>query len=389
MPVTQSVFGHQRRADFLLADGIAHINHGGYGATPRVVLDAATRWRHRMEADPSTFFRRDLVDALRAAAARVSRSFGGQPDDWVFVENTTAGINAIVASMAFEPGDEIVRLSHVYGAVRNTIGYHAERQRLVVRDVKVPLPFTDADALVADLKKVLGPKTRLAVLDHVTSASAITMPIAALVAACHERGVPVAVDGAHALGLMPVDAPAIGADWYVGNLHKWAFGPKGSAVIWCSPQWRDRTHPTSISHYLGMGLTAEFDYAGTRDNSSWLAAPTGLDYLEGFGTAAVWAHNNALAQRACDLLSAAWGTEIAAAQGFRTAMIALGLPGNLPADRTTARRIAKWLIEDHGITAGIMVVDGRLWLRVSAQLYNELSDYEPLADLPRLLIELK
>ena len=372
-------FGHARRGDFLLADGVDHLNHGGYGATPRVVLDAARQWRARMEADPSTFFRRDLTPLLRDAAARVAGSLGGHGEDWAFVENATAGLNAVIASLSLAPGDEIVCLSQAYGAIANALRYYADRSGGRLVTVDVPVPFVDPAPLLAALAAAIGPRARLASFDHITSAGAVVLPIREMAAICRRRGVMVMVDGAHAPGQIALDVPALGVDWYVGNLHKWAFAAKGTAVIWCAPERRSGLHPTAISHALGAGFPAEFDYAGTRDNSAWLAAPTALDYLDGWGAAAVRAHNAALAREAGELLARTWHSKLAAAPEFGAAMVSVKLPGGASADRDAAGRIAALLRERHGIVAGIMLLDGGLWVRVSAQIYNEISDYHHLA----------
>jgi len=378
-------FGRLRRGDFVLADGIDHINHGGYGATPRIVLDAAEAARREMEADPSTFFRRDLPGRLRQCAERVARSFGGRGEDWAFVENATAGLNAIIASLRLQPGDELLCLSQVYGAVGNALRYHAERSGAGVVSVEVPVPFDDAQKLFDAIAAAIGPRTRLACFDHITSAGAVVLPVRDMAALCRERGVPVAIDGAHAPGQIALDVPALEVDWYVGNLHKWAFAAKGTGVIWCTPERRGELHPVAISHALGQGFTAEFDYSGTRDNSAWLAAPAALDYLDGFGAEAVQAHNATLAREAGDLLIEAWNSEAAAAPGYCAAMVSVRLPGGAGGDRSAARRLAYRLIEEHTITAGVMVFDGCLWLRVSGQIYNWIGDYRRLAEVGRKL----
>jgi isopenicillin-N epimerase len=378
-------FGHVRRADFLLDDDVLHLNHGGFGATPRPVLAAAASWRARMEADPTTFFRRDLLPLLRAAAGRVAQWLGGEAGDWAFVENATAGSNAIVASLGLNAGDEIVCLSQVYGALANTIAYHAGRAGARVVTVKVPVPFTDPQPLLVGLKAALGRHTRLAMLDHVTSAGATVLPVAAMAAICRDAGVPVAIDGAHAPGMLAFDVPALGVDWYVGNLHKWGFAPKGCAVVWCAPARQERLHPVAISHALGQGFTAEFDYTGTRDNSAWLAVPEAIAYLDGLGSAAVRRHNRALACEAGDMLAEAWGTEVAAAPEFGGAMAAVRLPGRFAGRPDVARRLAERLHDEHRIVAGVTVLDGGLWLRISAQVYNEAEDYRGLAAIGRLL----
>jgi isopenicillin-N epimerase len=252
--------------------------------------------------------------------------------------------------------------------------------------VPVPVPFTDPAPLLAALKSAIGPRTRLATFDHISSAGAVVFPIREMAAICRERGVPVAVDGAHAPGQLPLDVPSLGVDWYVGNLHKWAFAARGTAVIWCAPERQAALHPVSISHYLGQGFAAEFDFSGTRDSSAWAAVPEALDYLAALGPEAVHAHNNALAREAAEMLADAWDSKIAAVPQFSAAMVSVRLPGVTAADRTAARRIARHLREAYGISAGVMTIDGGVWLRVSAQIYNEIDDYRPLAAIGRTLM---
>ena len=233
-----------------------------------------------MEADPSIFFHRDLALLLRQAAFRVASLLGGVGDDWAFVENATAGMNAIVGSLAIGPDDEILCLSQVYGAAANVLRHHCERRGARIVVVPIPVPFDCPDTLLTRMISAITRRTRLAVFDHITSAGGIVLPIKEMAALCRDRGVPVVVDGAHAPGQISLDVSQLGVDWYVGNLHKWAFAAKGTAVIWCASKRQPFLHPTSISHSLDKGFTAEFDYCGTRDNSPWLAAPAAADYLE-------------------------------------------------------------------------------------------------------------
>jgi isopenicillin-N epimerase len=379
-------FGHARRSDFLLADGIDHLNHGAFGATPRIVLDAAHDWQARMEANPSRFFRRDLPVELRRAAERVAGFLGGSGKDWAFVENATAGLNAIIASLALMPGDEVMCLSQVYGAIGNTLRYHVERVGARVVTIAVPVPLADPAPLLMAISAAIGPRTRLACFDHITSAGAVVLPIAAMAAICRARGVPVAVDGAHAPGQIALDVPALGVDWYVGNLHKWAFAAKGTAVIWCTPERQATLHPTAISHALGDGFPEEFDYTGTRDNSAWLAAPAALDYVDRLGIEAMRAHNTALARDAGEMLISAWDSEAAATPEFCASMVSVRLPGSSSGDRDAARRLAARLSEERGIAAGVMALAGGLWIRVSAQIYNEIGDYARVAAIGRTLL---
>jgi len=241
------------------------------------------------------------------------------------------------------------------------------------------------------LHRILHNETALAMQRRLQFAGleAVVLPIREMAALCHRRGVPVAIDGAHAPGHIALDVPRLGVDWYVGNLHKWAFAAKGTAVIWCAPEHQKALHPTAISHALGHGFTPEFDYTGTRDNSAWLAVPAALDYIDGLGPEALRAHNAALAREAGAMLTLAWDSEAAAAPEFCASMVSVRLPvgflGGAGDDRDAARTFAARLNEEHGITAGIMVLDGGLWVRVSAQIYNEIDDYARLAAIGKTL----
>ncbi len=364
-----------------MAKGVVHLNHGSFGATPLTVLAASDRWRAQMDADPTTFFNRDLPGLLRDTAARVAGLLGGRGEDWAFVENATAGINALVGSVELSPGDEVICLSQVYGAVGNVLRHHTARSGARIVVVPVPVPFVDPAPLLDRLRRAITPHTRLASFDHVTSQGATVMPISDMAAICRAAGVPVAIDGAHAPGMLALDVPAMGVDWYVGNLHKWCFAPRGTGVIWCAPQRQGQLHPVAISHYYGQGFTSEFDYGGTRDNSAWLAAAAGIDYLESLGVERMRAHNHALTRQAGEMLASAWHTEVSAAPEFLGSMAAVRLPDGGGGNRRHARDLAIRLTQEYGITCAVVELAGALWLRVSAQVYNEANDYERLASL--------
>ena len=255
-------YGRAIRGEWPLDPGYVTVNHGSFGATPRAVLAAQDGWRRRMEAQPSRFMHRELPGALRAAADALAAFMGGTGDNLAFVENATAGCNAVLRSLALAPGDEIVVLSHVYGAVGNTVRYVTERAGARLVQAVLPFPRGDADDIVDAVAACLTPRTRLAVLDHITSKSALVLPIKRMVAACHAAGVPVLVDGAHAPGQVALDLPDIDADWYAGNCHKWLMAPKGcgfrcmpgrtgrptstrpsSPTGWAPASWRSSTGP--------------------------------------------------------------------------------------------------------------------------------------------------
>ena len=267
------------RAAFALDPDFLTVNHGSFGATPRRVLAAQSAWRARLEAQPSRFMVEVLTPALRAAAARLAGFMGGDADGLGFVDNATAACNAVLRSLRFAPGDEILLLGHAYGAVRKTAAHVAAIAGARLVDAPLPFPRPTPEAVVAAVAAAITPRTRLAVLDHITSPSALVLPIEAMVAACRARGVPVLVDGAHGPGQVPLSLAALEADWYAGNCHKWLMAPKGCGFLWTAPARRAETHAPIISHGLGEGYLAEFDWTGTRDPGAFLAVTEAIEFL--------------------------------------------------------------------------------------------------------------
>lgn len=380
-------WGAAARAEWTLDPDFVSVNHGAYGATPRAVLAAQDAWRARMEAQPGRFMRAELPAALRAAAARLAEFLGAAADDVAFVANATEGCNAVLRSLAFAPGDEILVLDHGYGAVRNTVRHVAARAGARMTEAAVPYPRPAPEAVVAAVTAALSPRTRLAVIDHITSPTALVLPVASIVAACRAAGVPVLVDGAHAPGQVPLAVPAFGADWYVGNCHKWLCAPKGAGFLWAAPGRQAGLHPAVISHGYEAGFIAEFDWTGTRDPSAFLAVPAALDFCDRLGGAALVARNVALAAEAGAWLAAHLGTETGTEGATAGTMATVRL--NLAGDPTQARvaALAARLLAA-GTDAPPHLVNGAVWLRLSAHAYNTMSDYRRLAALvTRVLAE--
>ena len=308
----------------------------------------------------------------------LARHLGADPEGLAFVANATEGCNAVLRSLDFAPGDEILLLSHGYGAVRKAAGHVAARAGARLAEVALPFPRPTEAAVLAALAAAIGPRTRLAVLDHITSPSALVLPIAEMVALCRARDVPVLVDGAHAPGQVPLDLGAIGADWYTGNAHKWLFAPKGCAFLAVAPARRDSTHPAVISHGFGQGFAATFDWTGTRDPSPFLSIGAALAAHAALGGPALMARNVALAAGAGALLAARLGTEVAALPAMQGAMAAVRLPREGTAEDALALRARLFAL---GTDAPVMAIDGALWVRVSAQAYNAIGDYGRLGDV--------
>jgi len=372
--------GKAIRHEWSLDPDYVTVNHGSFGATPIVVLAAQDDWRRQLEAQPSRFMRKVLPGALRQAAADLAAFIGGTPENLAFVENATVGCNAVLRSLKLHAGDEIVVLSHVYGAVRNTVRFVTERAGGSLVEVPLAFPWMEADAIVAAVAAALTPRTRLAVLDHVPSKSALLLPIKRMIAACHAKGVPVLVDGAHAPGHVALDMPDLNADWYVGNCHKWLMSAKGCGFLYARADRQDGIHPVTISHGYTKGFLAEFDWTGTWDPSAYLSVTVAIDFHHRIGGAAMRARNMALAAEAAALVAGRLGTRTGNGNEPTGAMSLVQLPisGPVSTERAFALRLA---MLEAGTDVPVHAQDDTIWLRLSAAAYNELDDYRELADI--------
>lgn len=364
--------GRQCRTLWRLDPDFLTVNHGSFGATPIAMLREQQAWRDRMEAQPTRFMSTVLPDALRQAADRLGSFLGANGADIVFVDNATSGCNAVLRSLRLRAGDDVLVLSHVYNAVRNTARFVTERIGARVIEAVIPFPRPSAQDVIDAVAAALTPDTRIAVIDHITSASALVLPVAEIIALCHARGVPVLVDGAHAPGQVDLDLTALGADWYTGNCHKWLCAPKGAAFLWAAPHRQAGLHPLVISHGLDQGYLAEFDWTGTRDPSAFLSVPAAIDFHQHLGAAALRARGIALADQAARMLADRFGTDIGSTGGGAMAVIRLPLRD---ASGLRARLFAA------GTDAPVFALDGAVWLRLSAFAYNEIDDYERLGDI--------
>jgi isopenicillin-N epimerase len=379
------MLGRAVRHEWTLDPKFLTVNHGSFGATPRVVLAAQQEWRRRLESQPGRFFARILPQALRHAANRLGAFVGADGKDIVFVDNATVGCNAVLRSLRLGAGDEVLVLSHAYGAVRNTVRFVTEHAGARMTEAVVPFPRPDADAVVHNVASALTPRTRLAVIDHITSGSALVLPLERIVAACRSAGVPVLVDGAHGPGQVALDLRALGADWYVGNCHKWLCAPKGSGFLYAAPERQAELHPVTISHGLGQGFLTEFDWTGTRDFSPHLCVDVAIDFHRRLGGAALRARNVALAAEAASRLVRRLNTEVgtSGASAGSMGLVRLPLTGEVTPERSQHIRAR---LMDHNTDAPTHIVDGALWLRLSAHAYNELEDYERLAEIVAIVL---
>jgi isopenicillin-N epimerase len=373
-----SQWGAAARAHWSLEPGLSYLNHGAFGLTPGPVLAAQDRWRARIEGDPTRFLAFELDTELRQAASVVARAVGVKAADLVFVENATTGLNAVLRSLDFEAGDEILITNLTYPAIRKAAQYAASRSGARVIEAPIPLPIAGDDTVLRAVAARLSYRTRLAIFDHVASHSALVLPAAALARLAHEAGAKVAIDGAHAPGMIALDIAAIGADWYVGNLHKWFFAPRSCGFLWAAGDVQAMTHPLAISHGYGAGFRDEFEWTGTRDVTPALTAPEGIAFHAQWGGAALMARNTALARDAAGELLRLWRTEATGPTEAYAAMATVRLPLTAPVTQARVAALARAMSDRHRIEAAFFQIEDAAWVRIGAQAYNDLAEYQRL-----------
>lgn len=373
------------RSLWTLDPSVTYLNHGSFGACPAAVLDVQTALRREMEREPVDFLVATLPARLDAARQALAAFVGADPADLVFVPNATAGVNAVLRSLILEAGDELLLTTHTYAACRKTADYVAQRTGARVVVANLPLPCAHEDQIVAAVMDSATPRTRLALLDHVTSPTALVLPIARLVGGLQARGIDVLVDGAHAPGMVPLGLSALGAAYYTGNAHKWLCAPKGAAFLHVRRDRQAALHPNVISHGYTAGFHAEFDWTGTSDPTPWLCIPASLRFMGGLlpgGWTEVMTANRALTLAARALLLRTTGLGPPCPESMIGSMAALPLPAaapGSPAHRLDSKGLHAWF-RQRGVETWLYPHPVPL-LRISAQLYNDLDQFKQLANL--------
>lgn len=378
---------------WLLDPTVTFLNHGSFGACPRVVLEAQQALREVMERDPVHFFKRELEPLLDKALEVLAQFLGADPARLAFVPNTTTGVNAVLRSLRFEPGDELMTTTHAYNACRNTLEFVAARAGARVIRVSIPFPLTSSDQVLAPILDSVTQRTRLVLLDHITSSTGVIFPLVHLIRELETRGIESLVDGAHAPGMIALGLDELGATYYVGNCHKWLCAPKGSAFLYVSPSRLSHIHPVTISHGASSPRTdrsrfkLEFDWTGTDDITPYLSAPHAIRFLGSLvpgGWDAVRERNHALAVQGRQLLCDELGLDLPCPGEMIGALASIPLPDASPAalgepwasDPLQAALYERFRIE---VPITVWPTSSKRLLRISAHLYNALPQYAFLA----------
>ena len=375
-PYTMGALAHE----FQLRPDITFLNHGSFGACPRPVFAAYHEWQRLLEADPVDFIGRKLRGHLADARARLATFLGAQANDLVFVPNATFGMNIVARSLAFERGDEVLTTDHEYGAVDRTWRYLCERQGAQLVIQPIDLPLHSIDAIVEQLWQRVTPRTRVISLSHITSPTALVFPVAEICARARDAGILTIIDGAHAPGQINLDLTAIGADFYVGNCHKWLCAPKGAGFLHARTERQKLLEPLIVGwgwQAITPGPSLFLDYfeqLGTNDLSAYLSVPAAIDFLAANDWPAVQASCQALLTATHERLTAITGMPpiSAGAPDWWTQMCSIPLPN------TTDPVIGQRLWQEHQIEVPIVPWQGRIFVRVSSQAYNTPADMDHL-----------
>ena len=374
----------------LSADQI-YLNHGSFGARPRAIHAIQEDIRLGNEASPIDALVDQMIEALPVVKQSIASFIGADPDGIGMVQNASEAINSVVRSIEFKADDEIVATTHGYNAVLQLLRYVTHRTGATLHEVPVELPVHEAHGTIESVLKAINDRTRLVLIDHVTSPTALCVDVETVVQHCRQQGIDILVDGAHAPGMLDLAVAELAPTWYVGNLHKWVCAPIGAGFLWTDEPNRDRVHPAIISHGYLEGYAAEFDWQGTRDMSAWRAVPAVIDWMEDrWGWAEIRAHNHALACWAHAHLLEVWGREpLTPVSGeLLGSMAALRLPEGPFIDHFADHlALQRHLRHDYGIEVPVMEWGDEWLIRVSAQLYNRPEDYVALGRAVKSITE--
>ena len=346
--------------------------------------------RDEIERQPSRFMLRELnghqpmpwrtTSRLREASDQVAAFVGSRPEDLVFVPNVTTGLNAVLGSLPLGPGDEVVITDLAYGAVAIAARVVCEHSGATLRTVRIEYPVRDSGDVVDSIVQALTPRTKLVVVDHITAQTALVLPVADIARECRARGVPVLVDGAHVPGARPLNIQSLGVDWYSANLHKWAHAPRGCGILWAVTERQSTLHAPVVSWGRDKGFRDEFEHTATGDPSGYLAAPEGIACLQEWDFDAAVRYMHALAWEAAGLLSERWRTTFAIPEDMVGAMVTVPLPAAAGSTDADATRLRLALLVEDRIEVPLHAWRGGLWVRVSAQIYNDREDIARLGD---------
>ncbi|XP_033729509.1 hercynylcysteine sulfoxide lyase-like [Pecten maximus] len=389
--MTLPPFGQELRKEFCMRKGSMFLNHGSFGMVPRRVKDVQKLYIDKMDDHPDDWFRRTNLGKWKVGRDTIATFVNAEPENVVLVQNATTGINTILKSMNLKEGDGILATDNTYQAIRYTCEHMKASNngsRYHMMDIKYPIQCVED--VVDQYRQFLSthPHIRLAVIDHITSPTAVVMPIQKIIQVCRDHNVLCMIDGAHAPGQVPIDITDLNPDFYTGNLHKWAYTPRGCALLYVKKEHQSWVRPLVTSWYYLKEFTMEFFMQGTRDDCAYIAVPDALKFYEDLGgMAAITGYTSSLLDHVTDRMVAEWGTDKLPIPRDMEApcMKMIRLPKMDQYDVSTAEgyRLMDDLFYEHDIQVQIFCVLDNLYVRLSANVYNYPDEYSLFINLIR------
>lgn len=389
------VFSNDVAALWQLDPTVTFINHGAFGACPTAVLAQQQAFRHQLELEPLRFVMREFEPLLDTARVALAAFVNADPIDVVFVPNATTGVNSVLRSLTFKAGDELLTTSHAYNACRNALDFVAQRWSVKIVVADIPFPLEDEKQIIQAVLDCVTPRTKLALLDHITSPTALIFPIQQLVKSLDQYGIDTLVDGAHAPGMVALNLIDIGAAYYTGNCHKWMCAPKGAGFLFVRGDRQSLIRPLTISHGANSPRTdrsrfqLEFDWTGTHDPTPYLCLPAVFEFMNvhfSNGWREVMTHNRALALQARQILCEALEQPLPCPDDMIGAIAAVPLPSSFGVPQQDSANgidtLQNWLWESYRIEVPIIpwINPTQRLIRISAQRYNHIEQYHYLAE---------
>jgi isopenicillin-N epimerase len=376
--------GRPARRLWSLASGTVPLNHGSFGACPWFVQRAQQQVKESLENNPDRFFDDYIAPLseetpLRRVIDRLSQFVDAPAENLALVENATTGIDAVLRSMPISNTDRILITNHAYGAVKLAVEDRCQLSGAQLDIAEIPVETSDEEIL-SEISKGITDETRLVIVDHIASVSSLMFPIKEIVELCKNRGIRVLIDGAHAVGQVPLSLRKLDADWYVTNLHKWLFAPRGCCLLYAGSTVAGITRPSIVSHHIGLGFPRSFDFVGTRDYSPWLATTAASAFHDALGFSRSMAHARDVLDHAADRLRELGASPLGT--GSRDgSMRSFKLPQARALDLADMASLRNLLWHQHRIQAFIHALEGNLILRISAPPYVGREDVDSLADI--------
>ncbi|XP_078492683.1 uncharacterized protein LOC100182498 [Ciona intestinalis] len=374
----------QMRDTFRLSDAYVMLNHGAYGFPPQPVLNKRNQLLEEQESHPFTWFRTNLMGYYMESVKLAANLINGEVEDTFILSNVTEGTNCILKSVMLKDGGEILMNTHSYEAVRNMLSELETTYGTKTRCVEIRFPISDEQDVVDLYARQLDlyPNIKIAVIDHITSPTALKLPVEKIVEVCRERNVLTLIDGAHAPGQLDLDMEKIKADFYVGDLHKWYYTSRGCALLWISPKHRNKILPV-VTDYCNDTMHHQYCYWGTRDTSPQLTLATASKFYEDIGgLETITEYNNKLVTWAQSMLCEALGTKpLDIPQSMKPPnMAVMYLPKSSKKKIGNYELMVHFIEKYNGITVGFTTIDGEVALRLAANVYNCKDDYFKLRD---------